>query len=147
MSGRLHLSESTLRGYWAEVTRNVFEHFQRTAPGDLEHALGLGPGDLLETGPSRSRPGRRRHRSAPTADGARPHALTDGHAGSQAFAARKSSISAAVGAVAGPRRVTLMAPPALARRRLDPGRPAARQATSTPVWVSPAPLVSTAVCG
>lgn len=57
MSGRLHLSESTLRGYWAEVTRNVSEHFQRTAPGDLEHALGLGPGDLLDYWPEPLPPG------------------------------------------------------------------------------------------
>lgn len=57
MSGRLHLSESTLRGYWGEVTRNVSEHFQRTAPGDLEHALGLGPGDLLDYWPEPLPPG------------------------------------------------------------------------------------------
>lgn len=51
MSGRMHLSESTLRGYWGEVTRAVSTHFQRVAPGDLEHALGLGPGDLLDCWP------------------------------------------------------------------------------------------------
>ena len=51
MSSQLHLSESTLRGYWAEVSRNVSEHFQRVVPAELEHALGLGPGDLLEYWP------------------------------------------------------------------------------------------------
>ena len=52
MSTQLHLSESTLRGYWAEVSRSVSEHFQRVVPAELEHALGLGPGDLLEYWPT-----------------------------------------------------------------------------------------------
>ena len=62
--------------------------------------------------------------------------------------ARNSSTSAAVGAVAGPRRVTLIAAAALARRHASTqSRPAATSATSAPVCVSPAPLVSTGVCG
>lgn len=51
MSTQLHLSESTLRGYWGEVSRAVSVHFQQAAPGDLERALGLGPGDLLDYWP------------------------------------------------------------------------------------------------
>src|SRR5918995_7050842 len=57
---------------------------------------------------------------------------------------RKPSISARVGAVSGPRRVTLMAPAAFARAAASVhDRPDARSARSTPVCVSPAPLVST----
>jgi len=52
MSQRMHLSESTLRGYWHELTANVSEHLQQTAPADIERVLGLAPGDLLETWPS-----------------------------------------------------------------------------------------------
>ena len=68
-----------------------------------------------------------------------------GHRGT---VARKASTSAAVGADSGPRRVTLMAAAALARRQPSThGVPAATSASSAPVWVSPAPLVSTGVCG
>lgn len=51
MSQRMHLSESTLRGYWHELTATVSVHLQQTAPADIERALGLAPGDLLETWP------------------------------------------------------------------------------------------------
>ena len=61
---------------------------------------------------------------------------------------RKASISARVGAVVGPRRVTLSAAPALARRAASgQSVPRLRSATRIPVWVSPAPLVSTGSCG
>ncbi len=47
MSRQLHLSESTLRGYWLELSLVVSQYLQHSAPGDVERALGLGPGDLL----------------------------------------------------------------------------------------------------
>lgn len=47
MSKRMYLAESTLRGYWQELSGQVARYLQQTAPGDIEHALGLGPGDLL----------------------------------------------------------------------------------------------------
>ena len=52
MGAQLYLSESTLRGYWAAVTESVSAHLQHATPADIEHALGLGPGDLLEHWPS-----------------------------------------------------------------------------------------------
>ena len=61
--------------------------------------------------------------------------------------------SAAIGGVvaanvSGPRRVTLSAPAAFARTAAAAHpRPSSRPARSTPVWVSPAPLVSTGRCG
>lgn len=51
MSKRMYLAESTLRGYWQELSGQVTRYLQQTAPGDIEHALGLGPGDLLEHWP------------------------------------------------------------------------------------------------
>jgi DNA-binding NarL/FixJ family response regulator len=51
MSQRMHLSESTLRGYWHDLATSVSEHLQHTAPADIERALGLAPGDLLDTWP------------------------------------------------------------------------------------------------
>lgn len=53
----LHLSESTLRGYWADLSVVVAEHLQATSAADVEQALGLAPGDLLWPG-SESRPAR-----------------------------------------------------------------------------------------
>ncbi len=50
-SERLYLSQSTLRGYWREVTFAVSRHLQETTPADIERTLGLGPGDLLEYWP------------------------------------------------------------------------------------------------
>lgn len=52
MGEQLYLSESTLRGYWAAVTESVSTHLQHATPADIEHALGLGPGDLLEHRPA-----------------------------------------------------------------------------------------------
>ena len=43
----LHLSESTLRGYWADLSAVVAGHLQSTSAADVEQALGLAPGDLL----------------------------------------------------------------------------------------------------
>ncbi|MFE0650011.1 response regulator [Streptomyces sp. NPDC059534] len=44
----LFVSESTLRGYWFELTRSLSESLRGLTPGEIEHALGLAPGDLLE---------------------------------------------------------------------------------------------------
>lgn len=71
LSRRLFVSESSLRGYWRELTLTVARYLQETSPGDIEHALGLRPGDLLDHWPGRegrSDPGgptwwRRRRRS------------------------------------------------------------------------------------
>ncbi|MGL4743241.1 MAG: DNA-binding response regulator [Dermatophilaceae bacterium] len=52
----MHVAESTLRGYWQDLTQIVARHLQETAPGDIEHALGLAPGDLLEHCPPRATP-------------------------------------------------------------------------------------------
>lgn len=51
MGRRLHLSESTLRGYWGELTSHLSVLLQESTPHDMEQALGLGPGDLLEVWP------------------------------------------------------------------------------------------------
>lgn len=56
MADKMHLSESTLRGYWGELSQRVSEHFQRVVPSELEHSLGLGPGDLLEYWPENDAP-------------------------------------------------------------------------------------------
>jgi len=56
MSRSMHLSESTLRGYWHDLTAIVADHLQQTAPADIERCLGLAPGDLLDFWPAR-RPG------------------------------------------------------------------------------------------
>jgi DNA-binding NarL/FixJ family response regulator len=56
MSKTLHLSESTLRGYWRELTETVARHLRETAPGDIEHSLGLAPGDLVDLWPAEVRP-------------------------------------------------------------------------------------------
>lgn len=48
---QLFLSESTLRGYWAGVTEHVSEYLQQATPADIERALGIGPGDLLDLWP------------------------------------------------------------------------------------------------
>jgi DNA-binding NarL/FixJ family response regulator len=56
LSKQLFLSESTLRGYWREVTLAVSQHLQHTTPSDIERVLGLGPGDLLEYWPHEAPP-------------------------------------------------------------------------------------------
>jgi DNA-binding NarL/FixJ family response regulator len=45
---KLFVSESTLRGYWLELTRSLSDSLRNLTPGEIEHALGLSPGDLLE---------------------------------------------------------------------------------------------------
>ena len=56
IASELYLSESTLRGYWADLSAVVAEHLQSTSAADVEQALGLAPGDLLWP---RTAPGRR----------------------------------------------------------------------------------------
>ncbi|SDU93696.1 two-component system, NarL family, response regulator DesR [Microlunatus sagamiharensis] len=56
IAGELYLSESTLRGYWADLSAVVAEHLQSTSAADIEQAMGLAPGDLLWP---RTAPGRR----------------------------------------------------------------------------------------
>lgn len=51
MSKRLHVSESTLRGYWRDLTAQVSRYLQASTPAEIETALGLGPGDLVEVWP------------------------------------------------------------------------------------------------
>ncbi|GAA1412993.1 LuxR C-terminal-related transcriptional regulator [Catellatospora coxensis] len=48
---QLFVSESTLRGYWLDVTRALTGSLRELTPGEIEHALGLAPGDLLEFWP------------------------------------------------------------------------------------------------
>jgi len=48
MSRTMFLAESTLRGYWIDLSRIVEEYLQETSAGDIERALGLSPGDLLD---------------------------------------------------------------------------------------------------
>lgn len=51
MSRELYLSESTLRGYWRDLTTAVSQHLHQTTAAEIERALGLGPGDLLDFWP------------------------------------------------------------------------------------------------
>jgi DNA-binding NarL/FixJ family response regulator len=53
LSRSLFLSESTLRGYWRDLTDMVSQYLQATSPGDIERALGLGPGDLIDCWPDK----------------------------------------------------------------------------------------------
>ncbi|WP_367823462.1 DNA-binding response regulator [Streptomyces sp. LMG1-1-1.1] len=48
MARELFVGESTLRGYWLELTRSLSESLRGLTPGEIERALGLAPGDLLE---------------------------------------------------------------------------------------------------
>lgn len=48
---QLFVSESTLRGYWLDLTRSLSESLRDLTPGEIERALGLAPGDLLELWP------------------------------------------------------------------------------------------------
>ena len=45
---QLFVSESTLRGYWQDLTRSLSESLRGLTPGEIERALGLAPGNLLE---------------------------------------------------------------------------------------------------
>ena len=51
MSRELYLSESTLRGYWRDLMTAVSSHLTSTNAAEIERALGLGPGDLLDFWP------------------------------------------------------------------------------------------------
>ncbi|MGI3779182.1 MAG: hypothetical protein ACRYG2_00245 [Janthinobacterium lividum] len=51
IGAELHLSESTLRGYWADVCAVVATHLKTSSAADIEQAMGLAPGDLLWPGP------------------------------------------------------------------------------------------------
>lgn len=51
IGAELHLSESTLRGYWTDVCAAVATHLQTSSAADIEQAMGLAPGDLLWPGP------------------------------------------------------------------------------------------------
>jgi hypothetical protein len=48
---QLFVSESTLRGYWLDLTRSLSDSLRSLTPGEIERALGLAPGDLLELWP------------------------------------------------------------------------------------------------
>ncbi|MFE0644671.1 LuxR C-terminal-related transcriptional regulator [Streptomyces sp. NPDC058877] len=48
LARELFVSESTLRGYWFDLTRSLSESLRSLTPGEIERALGLAPGDLLE---------------------------------------------------------------------------------------------------
>ncbi|SCG62320.1 LuxR C-terminal-related transcriptional regulator [Micromonospora halophytica] len=49
---QLFVSESTLRGYWLDLTRSLSESLRSLTPSEIERALGLAPGDLLELWPA-----------------------------------------------------------------------------------------------
>lgn len=51
LAKELYLSESTLRGYWFDLTRSLSDSLRNLTPGEIERALGLAPGDLLEFWP------------------------------------------------------------------------------------------------
>lgn len=54
MAAQLHLSESTLRGYWQDILLAIQQHLAETAPAVVEHALGLADGDLVNVWPEPS---------------------------------------------------------------------------------------------
>lgn len=64
LSRTLFLSESTLRGHWRDLTLVISQYLQATTPAEIENALGLGPGDLLDFWPGAP--------EEPPADGATP---------------------------------------------------------------------------
>jgi DNA-binding NarL/FixJ family response regulator len=45
---QLFVSESTLRGYWLDLTQSLADSLRSLTPAEIERALGLAPGDLLE---------------------------------------------------------------------------------------------------
>lgn len=51
LATRLHLSESTLRGYWRDLSEQVTRFLDVTTPAAIEADLGLAPGDLLDLWP------------------------------------------------------------------------------------------------
>jgi len=48
IAAQLFVSESTLRGYWLDLTRSLSDSLRSLTPSEIERALGLAPGDLLE---------------------------------------------------------------------------------------------------
>lgn len=57
LAAKLYVSESTLRGYWRDTADVVRHHLQEeSTPADIEHALGLTPGDLLDIWPGYDAP-------------------------------------------------------------------------------------------
>lgn len=54
MASQMFLAESTLRGYWGDLTAALSVHLQQQTPAELEQTLGLGAGDLLEYWPDES---------------------------------------------------------------------------------------------
>lgn len=51
LAKELYVSESTLRGYWLDLTRSLSDSLRNLTPSELERSLGLAPGDLLEFWP------------------------------------------------------------------------------------------------
>jgi DNA-binding NarL/FixJ family response regulator len=51
LATRLYTAESTLRGYWKDIMQTLSAYLTSTTPAEIEHALGLAPGDLLEFWP------------------------------------------------------------------------------------------------
>ncbi|MGL5825830.1 MAG: hypothetical protein ACRCYU_13630 [Nocardioides sp.] len=49
----MHIGEATARGYWQDLSQEVAQYLRETTPGDIERALGLAPGDLLDHWPPR----------------------------------------------------------------------------------------------
>ncbi|MFB9313378.1 response regulator transcription factor [Nocardioides plantarum] len=47
----VHVSPSTLRSCWRDITEVVGRHLSEVSPGDIEHAFGLRPGDLVGVWP------------------------------------------------------------------------------------------------
>lgn len=48
LATRLYISEATARDHLGAITRKIADYFQSTTPGDIEHDLGLAPGDLFD---------------------------------------------------------------------------------------------------
>lgn len=55
LAAELHLAESTLRGYWQDILKAIRAYLGETAPSAIEHALGLGAGDLVDLWPTTER--------------------------------------------------------------------------------------------
>lgn len=48
IADRLHITKATARDHWDAVTAKVGDYFRSTAPADIEHDLGLAPGDIFD---------------------------------------------------------------------------------------------------
>jgi DNA-binding NarL/FixJ family response regulator len=51
LARELYVGESTLRGYWADIAVALSAYFHNASAAEIELALGLTPGDLLEVWP------------------------------------------------------------------------------------------------